>query len=158
LNVGEYYMGTVMACSAILVVNLTVAMDTHSWVWIHGIFYMFSCSVFFVYSLLLSFNSHTTTFGLWRELFPSPAYWLTVLLIVIICLTPRFLYLCIRRMFSPTERQIYQEIQSVQNKIDKEMLSWRQSFSELHAEASGGKFYSLKNKKKQNKGKKLNKK
>eukprot|EP00158_Paraphelidium_tribonemae_P008628 Partr_v1_DN28633_c0_g1_i1_m49817 putative ATPase, class VI, type len=119
---GMYFIGTVMAVSAITAVNLSVALDTHSWVFIHHLTYWGSCLIFFVYVCLYSLRVDSTIHGMYEELFLQPTFWLCSILSVLIALGPRFLYYAIGRHFRPSDTQILEEFQSLDAKIQKKTI------------------------------------
>lgn len=91
------HLGTVMAISAIIVVNLSVGLDNHSWTWLIHVAIWGSCAVIFLYTLVYSSIPQSPILGLTPELYPDPQFWLNVVVCIILSLGPRFVYYFGRR-------------------------------------------------------------
>lgn len=105
------YIGSAMAFSAILCVNLSVALDTKSWTWMSHVSIWGSCLIFAVYTVLYSRIPSTDLNGTISELGSDPAFWLTTILSVLLSLGPRFTNYYIQRMYFYTDNMIAEEMQ-----------------------------------------------
>eukprot|EP00158_Paraphelidium_tribonemae_P008826 Partr_v1_DN28699_c1_g1_i1_m50503 putative ATPase, class VI, type len=125
-----YFIGTVMALTAVWVVNLSPALDSHTWTIMHHLFY-WSCSIgTFAYVWLLSSIPGAVTRGISPQLFGGLNFWLTFVLVIVVSLGPRLIAYAIQRHFYPSDSQICHEIQMLNRRppqrnqhshIDKEM-------------------------------------
>ncbi|KAI3654342.1 hypothetical protein MP228_001061 [Amoeboaphelidium protococcarum] len=111
LTMSGTHLGTVMAISAIIVVNLSVGLDNHSWTWLIHVAIWGSCAVIFLYTLVYSSIPQSPILGLTPELYPDPQFWLNVVVCIILSLGPRFVYYFGRRQLFPADCDIVEEIQ-----------------------------------------------
>ena len=110
---GMYYLGTVMAGCAIVAVNLSVALDTHKWVFFHHFFYWGSCAIFFVYLAVYGAMYETgVVYNIIPDMFAEPAFWLCSVMTVLMALGPKFVYYAVTRHFMPHDSQILDEQQN----------------------------------------------
>ena len=104
------HLGTVMAVSAIMTVNLSVALDLHAWNYITHIGVWLSEFSILIYILFYSFIPNTPILGMTGDLFPDLNFWCTIIFCILISLAPRFLYYYATRVYKPTDSQILEEI------------------------------------------------
>ncbi|KAF5737299.1 phospholipid-transporting ATPase 1-like isoform X2 [Tripterygium wilfordii] len=102
-------MGSLWTISVVVLVNIHLAMDIQRWVAItHAAVWG---SIIATYACILILDCIPVFPNYWTiyHLFKSPTYWLTILLIIVVALLPRFLFKIVRRHFSPSDIQIAQE-------------------------------------------------
>ncbi|KAF8007544.1 hypothetical protein BT93_K1530 [Corymbia citriodora subsp. variegata] len=108
-SIDIWSMGSLWTISVVVLVNIHLAMDiqrwvsiTHSAVW-GSIVITYACMV--VLDSIPVFPNYWTIYHLAK----SPSYWLTILLIIIVALLPRFLFKVVRQTFWPSDIQVARE-------------------------------------------------
>ena len=109
-TLGTSYEGTVMAFCAILIANLSVALDLHSWNWVMHLALWGTIIIFPVYIIVLGSIESTMLTTL---LYQDPSFWCVAMFCTILALGPRWCYYAVRRMFKPCDSDIISEIQYV---------------------------------------------
>ena len=103
------YLGTIMGISAILVANLSVALDNHSWTWMsHVAVWGSSMAVFIYISVYSIFPSDILSINV--ELYLDPKFYFATTLCILLSLGPRFSFYFLQRVFHPTDSQLLEEI------------------------------------------------
>lgn len=102
-------MGSLWTISVVVLVNVHLAMDTRRWVFITHVAVW--GSIIITYACMLVIDSIPIFPNYWTiyHLAGSPTYWLTIVLIIIIALLPRFLFKVIHQIFWPSDIQIARE-------------------------------------------------
>lgn len=110
LDLGSlWFFGTTIGAGAVISANLYAGLTMRFWTWIFWAIEAISILSYFVWALIYS------AFPTW--LYDDVAYWLyatvifwtTVLLVVVLCLLPRFFFKAWRIAFNPTEVDIVRE-------------------------------------------------
>lgn len=109
LDMGSLWLfGTTIGACAVISANLYCGLSMRYWTWIFWIIELVSILSYFVWSLVYSaFNGLYTDVAYW--LYSTIVFWSTVLLVVVLCLLPRFFAKSWRIAFSPTEVDIVRE-------------------------------------------------
>ncbi|KAJ1568849.1 hypothetical protein HK096_005088 [Nowakowskiella sp. JEL0078] len=104
-------MGTLIAFSVIITVNLYMGLNTFKWTWIivGGVF--LSIAVFAIYQIIYSSNIGSPTFGQNDILHRQPSSYLIVFLTVFISLIPRIIFKFFQQVFWPSDTDLVQEIE-----------------------------------------------
>ncbi|KAL6568741.1 hypothetical protein OROHE_004425 [Orobanche hederae] len=102
-------MGSLWTIAVVIIVNMHLAMDIQRWVFVThlsiwgSIFVTFGCMV--VLDSIPAFPNYGTIYHLVK----SPGYWLSILLITVTGLLPRFIFKVFHQIFWPTDIQIARE-------------------------------------------------
>ncbi|PPD90151.1 hypothetical protein GOBAR_DD12909 [Gossypium barbadense] len=102
-------MGSLWTIAVVILVNIHLAMDIQRWVFItHAAVWG---SIIITYACMVVLDSIPVFPNYWTiyHLVKSPTYWLTILLIIIVALLPRFLFKVIHQIFWPSDIQIARE-------------------------------------------------
>ncbi|KAG8500008.1 hypothetical protein CXB51_006500 [Gossypium anomalum] len=102
-------MGSLWTIAVVILVNIQLAMDIRRWVFItHAAVWG---SIIITYACMVVLDSIPVFPNYWTiyHLVKSPTYWLTILLIIIVALLPRFLFKVIHQIFWPSDIQIARE-------------------------------------------------
>ncbi|KAH1096056.1 hypothetical protein J1N35_012977 [Gossypium stocksii] len=102
-------MGSLWTIAVVILVNIHLAMDIRRWVFItHAAVWG---SIIITYACMVVLDSIPIFPNYWTiyHLVKSPTYWLTILLIIIVALLPRFLFKVIHQIFWPSDIQIARE-------------------------------------------------
>ncbi|MBA0737720.1 hypothetical protein Gogos_011171, partial [Gossypium gossypioides] len=102
-------MGSLWTIAVVILVNIHLAMDIRRWVFItHAAVWG---SIIITYACMVVLDSIPVFSNYWTiyHLVKSPTYWLTILLIIIVALLPRFLFKVIHQIFWPSDIQIARE-------------------------------------------------
>ena len=110
-------LGVYVACSAIIVMNFYILLNTNRWDWflllITGISTLL---IFFWTGVYTSFTSDAKFYKAGAEVYGALSFWAVTLLTVIICLLPRFGLKFLDKYFFPTDNDIIRE-QVIQGKF-----------------------------------------
>ncbi|CAN4081468.1 unnamed protein product [Withania somnifera] len=108
-DIDIWSMGSLWTISVVILVNMHLAMDVQRWlVYTHmaiwgSIIITYGCLV--VLDLIPVFPNYNTIF----QLAKSSTYWLSILLIIVLALLPRFIVKVINQSFRPSDIQIARE-------------------------------------------------
>ncbi|KAF8929007.1 hypothetical protein BGZ52_002656, partial [Haplosporangium bisporale] len=110
-----YEMGLAMAVSSIAQVNIFAAVVSQAFCVYHVIFIWGSVALIFVYSVMYALlpealSQMNPNYGFSRTVMGSATFWAVVVLTLVICNLPRLTARYIRRMWSPKDLDILQEI------------------------------------------------
>lgn len=113
-DAGKDEMGTFIAFYAVITVNLYMGFNNFSWNWITHVALWFSIALFVGY--VIFFSAYYTdvpnrTFGQVFIVFTQPAFYLSVVLTVVVSLFPRFVFKYAQQSVAPTDIDIVQEYQ-----------------------------------------------
>ncbi|XP_074277220.1 phospholipid-transporting ATPase 1-like [Silene latifolia] len=116
-------LGSLWTISVVLLVNMHLAMDIQRWVFLTHVAVWGSIAI--TYACMIVLDSIPIFPNYWTiyHLAASPTYWLTILLILIVALLPRFLYKVVYEMFWPSDIQIAREAESIrkQKKLEEKL-------------------------------------
>nr|XP_024934720.2 phospholipid-transporting ATPase 1-like isoform X1 [Ziziphus jujuba var. spinosa]XP_048319443.1 phospholipid-transporting ATPase 1-like isoform X1 [Ziziphus jujuba var. spinosa] len=102
-------MGSLWTVAVVILVNMHLAMDIQRWVVVTHVAVW--GSIVITYGCVLILDSFPMFPNYWTvyHLVKSPKYWLTILLITIVALLPRFLFKVVQEIFCPSDIQIARE-------------------------------------------------
>lgn len=102
-------MGSLWTIAVVVLVNVHLAMDIHRWVFITHIAVW--GSIIITYACMVILDSIPVFPNYWTiyHLASSPTYWITILLITVVALLPRFVYKVVHHIFWPSDIQIARE-------------------------------------------------
>ncbi|KAJ3333528.1 hypothetical protein HDU76_007058 [Blyttiomyces sp. JEL0837] len=104
-------MGTLLAFSCIIIVNLHNGINTSYWPWITFFGIIASLVIWVVYVLIYSSSIEVPTYGQINVLFKEPQFYLGVLWSVVVALFPRIFIKFILQYFVPSDTDIIAEVQ-----------------------------------------------
>jgi phospholipid-translocating ATPase len=103
-------IGLYVACSAVIVVNIYMLLNTYRWDWLTLLVVAFSILLIYFWSgVYSSFTSAVFFYKAAPQVFAQASFWATVFLTVIICLLPRFTIKAIQKAFFPYDIDIVRE-------------------------------------------------
>ncbi|XP_022144115.1 phospholipid-transporting ATPase 1-like isoform X2 [Momordica charantia] len=108
-SIDIWSLGSLWTIAVVILVNVHLAMDVQRWVYIThvavwgSIVITYACMV--VLDSIPSFPNYWTIFHLAK----SPTYWLTIFLIIVVGLLPRYLFKVVNQRFWPSDIQIARE-------------------------------------------------
>ncbi|KDP21859.1 hypothetical protein JCGZ_00646 [Jatropha curcas] len=102
-------MGSLWTIAVVILVNIHLAMDVQRWVYITHVAVWGSVIITFACVVVLDSIPAFPNYGTIYHLAKSPTYWLTILLIIVVALLPRFLFKVIHQIFWPSDIQIARE-------------------------------------------------
>ncbi|GMJ01619.1 aminophospholipid ATPase 1 [Hibiscus trionum] len=108
-SIDIWSMGSLWTIAVVILVNIHLAMDIRRWVFItHAAVWG---SIIITYACMVVLDSIPIFPNYWTiyHLAKSPTYWLTILLIIMVALLPRFLFKVIHQIFWPSDIQIARE-------------------------------------------------
>ena len=111
-------IGLYVACSAVIVVNIYMLLNTYRWDWLTLLIIAFSILFIYFWSgIYSSFTSVVFFYKAASQVFAQASFWATVFLTIVICLLPRFTIKAIQKAFFPYDIDIIRE-QVRQGKFD----------------------------------------
>ncbi|XVE80732.1 hypothetical protein DITRI_Ditri15bG0004100 [Diplodiscus trichospermus] len=108
-SIDIWSMGSLWTLAVVVLVNMHLAMDIRRWVFVtHAAVWG---SIIITYACMVVLDSIPIFPNYWTiyHLAKSPTYWLTILLITIVALLPRFLFKVVHQIFWPSDIQIARE-------------------------------------------------
>ncbi len=103
-------MGVYVACATIAVVNIYVLLNTYRWDWLMALIVALSTLlIWFWTGVFSSFPDSFRFYQAGREVYGTLTFWTLTLLIIIICLLPRFSAKFIQKNFFPRDIDIIRE-------------------------------------------------
>lgn len=113
-------LGSLWTISVVILVNIHLAMDIQRWIFItHAAIWG---SIVITYACMVVLDSIPVFPNYWTiyHLAVTPTYWLTITLIIIVALLPRFLCKVVYQMFWPSDIQIARESEKIlkQKRLD----------------------------------------
>jgi len=115
-------IGTVMAAGAIINANLVVALNNTSHTMLFHALLFLSNFLFFIWVVIYSYVPTSPISGLSPILYGSPNFYFILGMVTALCHLPRATYRYYKRIVSPSDSQIIQELQK-QNLISKPLSS-----------------------------------
>lgn len=108
-SIDIWSMGSLWTIAVVVLVNIHLAMDVQRW----EVFTHFAVwgSIIITYACMVVLDSIPVFPNYWTiyHLAKSPTYWLTILLITVVALLPRFLFKVVQQIFWPSDIQIARE-------------------------------------------------
>lgn len=103
-------IGLYVACSAVIVVNIYMLLNTYRWDWLTLLIIAFSILFIYFWSGIYSSSSGTVFFyKAASQVFAQASFWAAVFLTVIVCLLPRLTIKAIQKAFFPYDIDIVRE-------------------------------------------------
>ncbi|KAL1311298.1 hypothetical protein AAFC00_001481 [Neodothiora populina] len=103
-------IGVYIANATVIVVNVYIMLNTYRWDWFMCLISAISVLlIFFWTGVYSSFTGAFTFYGSGAECYGSLSFWAVTLLIVIICLLPRFSAKAFQKIFRPRDIDIVRE-------------------------------------------------
>lgn len=102
-------MGSLWTIAVVILVNLHLAMDIQRWVLYTHIAIWGSVIITYACMVVLDSIPIFPNYGTIYHLAKSPTYWLTILLILVLAMLPRYIFKVIHQTFWPTDIQIARE-------------------------------------------------
>ncbi|KAJ8330941.1 phospholipid transporting ATPase [Batrachochytrium dendrobatidis] len=114
LDSGLESMGTTVAFSSILLVNIYAIVDWSSWTYITIVALLLTIGLWIMYVLIYASQVTSQQYGIISVLFHTPAFYLCVVLSIVVGLFPRVMMKFVQQYFAPTDVDIVREIQQYQ--------------------------------------------
>ncbi|XP_027336782.1 phospholipid-transporting ATPase 1-like [Abrus precatorius] len=111
-------MGSLWTVSVAIVVNVHLAMDIYNWVLINHVAVWGSIVITYGCVMVLDSIPVFPNYGTIYHLAKSPTYWITILLITILALFPRFFCKVVFQIFLPSDIQIAREAEIMSKQHD----------------------------------------
>lgn len=110
-SVNDYKrIGVYIANATVIVVNVYIMLNTYRWDWFMCTISAFSILlVFFWTGVYSAFTAAFTFYGSASQCYGSLSFWAITLLVIIICLLPRFTIKAFQKMFMPRDIDIVRE-------------------------------------------------
>ncbi|XP_031485201.1 phospholipid-transporting ATPase 1-like isoform X1 [Nymphaea colorata] len=102
-------IGSLWTISVVVLVNVHLAMDVHRWVLFIHLATWGSIVITYICLVILDSIPRYPNYWTIYHLATSPTYWLTIFLVTILALLPRFLLKILQQMFWPSDIQIARE-------------------------------------------------
>ena len=103
-------MGVYVACSTIAVVNIYILMNAYRWDWLMLLLVAFSISlIFFWTGVYTAFEASAQFFKAAPEVYGQLTFWALFLLVISICLLPRFSIKSFQKIFMPLDVDVIRE-------------------------------------------------
>ena len=103
-------MGVYIACATIVVINLYILMNTYRWDWLLVLLAVISSLlIFFWTGVYTSFTSSSQFYRAAAEVFGTLTFWAVTLLIVVVCMIPRFAIKAAQKIFFPRDVDVIRE-------------------------------------------------
>lgn len=118
-NINDYKrLGVYIGTPVVVIVNIYIMMNTYRWDWFMLLISTISALlIFFWTGVYTSFTAGFTFYGAGSQVFGALSFWAALLLVVIICLLPRFAVKSIQKIYFPLDVDIIRE-QVRQGKFD----------------------------------------
>uniref|UniRef100_A0A5B6Z9V8 Phospholipid-transporting ATPase n=1 Tax=Davidia involucrata TaxID=16924 RepID=A0A5B6Z9V8_DAVIN len=109
-------MGSLWTVAVVILVNMHLAMDIQRWVLFTHVAIWGSIIITYACVVVLDSIPIFPNYGTIFHLAKSPTYWLSILLITILALLPRFIFKVIHQAFWPSDIQIAREAEILRNR------------------------------------------
>ncbi|CAI9758833.1 unnamed protein product [Fraxinus pennsylvanica] len=110
-------MGSLWTIAVVILVNMHLAMDIQRWVVITHISLWGSIIITYGCMMVLDSIPVFPNYGTIYHLAKSPAYWLSILLIIVVGLLPRFVFKVLQQIFWPSDIQIAREAEILRKRL-----------------------------------------
>ncbi|RDX68847.1 Phospholipid-transporting ATPase 1, partial [Mucuna pruriens] len=111
-------MGSLWTISVVILVNVHLAMDINQWAVVTHVAVWGSIVITYGCMVVLDSIPVFPNYGTIYHLASSPRYWMTILLIIIIALLPRFSCKAVYQIFCPSDIQIAREAETMRKHHD----------------------------------------
>ena len=111
-------MGVYIACATIAVVNLYILLNTYRWDWLMSL--VVAISILLIWAWTGIYSSFQSSFQFYKagsEVYGTLNFWALTLLIIVVCLLPRFSVKFFQKYYQPLDVDIIRE-QVTQGKFD----------------------------------------
>ncbi|KAF5941070.1 hypothetical protein HYC85_022237 [Camellia sinensis] len=108
-TVDIWSMGSLWTIAVVILVNIHLAMDIQRWLLLTHCAIWGSIAITYACMVVLDSIPVFPNYGTIFYLAKSPTYWLSILLIIVLALLPRFVFKVIHQTFWPTDIQIIRE-------------------------------------------------
>ncbi|KAA8517635.1 hypothetical protein F0562_015109 [Nyssa sinensis] len=108
-------MGSLWTVAVVILVNMHLAMDIQRWVLFTHVAIWGSIIITYACVVVLDSIPMFPNYGTIFHLAKSPTYWLSIFLITILALLPRFIFKVIHQTFWPSDIQIAREAEKLRN-------------------------------------------
>ncbi|WJX76877.1 P-type phospholipid transporter [Trifolium repens] len=118
-SIDIWSMGSLWTIAVVILVNAHLAMDINRWLLITH--YAVWGSIIITYGCVVILDSIPVFPNFWTiyHLAKSPTYWITILLIIIVALLPRFTCKVVWQIFWPSDIQIAREAELMRRRHDR---------------------------------------
>ncbi|XP_028774720.1 phospholipid-transporting ATPase 1 isoform X1 [Neltuma alba] len=106
-------MGSLWTIAVVVLVNVHLAMDIKHWVLITHVAVWGSIIITFGCMVVLDSFPVLPNYWTFYHVAKSPTYWITILLIIIVAMLPRFVFKVVYQVFWPSEIQIAREAEII---------------------------------------------
>ncbi|XP_022844425.1 probable phospholipid-transporting ATPase 4 [Olea europaea var. sylvestris] len=134
-------VGTAMFTCIIWAVNCQIALTMSHFTWIQHLFVWGSVTTWYVFLVFygeLSSALDENAFKILTEvLAPAPIYWITTLLVTIVCNLPYLAHISFQRSFNPMDHHVIQEIKYYKRDIEDRHM-WKRERSKARQETKIG--------------------
>ncbi|EFA82304.1 hypothetical protein PPL_04728 [Heterostelium album PN500] len=114
MTIDYYYQGVLIFTCMVITVNVKVMVETLTYTYLTACALIFSVASYFVWTLMASgFGLHITDFykyELLAALYQSASFYLIIVLVVVVALTPEIVYKYVNRSYYPKKEDIAQEL------------------------------------------------
>ncbi|KAH7843878.1 hypothetical protein Vadar_021755 [Vaccinium darrowii] len=108
-SIDIWSMGSLWTIAVVILVNMHLAMDIHRWLLLTHSAVWGSIIITYACMVILDSIPVFPNYGTIYHLAKSPAYWISILLIIVLALLPRFIFKVIHQTFWPSDIQISRE-------------------------------------------------
>lgn len=103
-------MGVYVACTAIVVINAYILLNTYKWDWIMVLVTVVSVLLIFAWTgIYSSFEASFQFYKAGAEVYGALTFWAVLLLTVVICLLPRFMAKYFQKNYRPYDIDVVRE-------------------------------------------------
>ncbi|ODQ56229.1 phospholipid-translocating P-type ATPase domain-containing protein [Saitoella complicata NRRL Y-17804] len=107
---GRIDIGVYVAGPAIFVADTYVMLNSYNWDWLYVLIWLFSVLLFWTWTGIYSqFEYNLWFYKIAAHVFGNLVWWLLFLLVVVVCLLPRFTLNSFEAIFTPTDVDIIRE-------------------------------------------------
>ncbi|RHZ55987.1 hypothetical protein Glove_408g11 [Diversispora epigaea] len=111
-------LGTTMAVACIVMANFFTGFNAQCWTVFHFVAVFGSASLIFIYISIYSLIPFSGIYGYNEAIYGTGVFWFCVILSIVLCLLPRYLWKFWQRNYRPTDIDIIQEICKKDPKFD----------------------------------------
>ncbi|MCJ1311264.1 hypothetical protein MMC25_004935 [Agyrium rufum] len=103
-------LGVYVGSAAVVVVNVYILMNTYRWDWLMLLLVAISILLIWLWTGIYSSLTYSQFFyGAATQVYGQLSYWVTILLVIIACLLPRFAIKSLQKVFRPYDVDIIRE-------------------------------------------------
>ncbi|KAJ3254954.1 hypothetical protein HK103_006751 [Boothiomyces macroporosus] len=119
LEEGAANVGTLMAFSAIIIINVYGSANWYSWSWLTHFSLYFSIAAWTLYLGLYSLSVDSPIYGIFQIFISTVGFWASMLLVVITSLIPRAVIKYVQQLLYPSDTDLLQETQYIKSTIQE---------------------------------------